>query len=190
MLVYVMGPSGAGKNALLDAVRDVEGVTVAVREVTRPAEPGERSLSPAEYEEALAAGRFVLHWRCHGLGYGLGRRELEPLKAGQIVVVNGSRAHLPQALKIFPDLQPVLIGCRPEELAARLKRRGREDEAGQAERLARAARRFELPASPPTAFIDNSGPLEDAAAELRALLRGWLRLGRRSREGAATKDGD
>ena len=74
-LVYVVGPSGAGKDALLEYARahlpHGAKVKFAPRWITRPADAGgERHLplTQAEFEQRVKAGRFAMHWRAHGNG--------------------------------------------------------------------------------------------------------------------------
>lgn len=75
-LIYLIGPSGAGKDSLLDAARESlagRGVRIARRVITRSAEAvGEaaHSVSPQEFERLEAQGAFALSWRANGLAYG------------------------------------------------------------------------------------------------------------------------
>src|ERR1700730_6969832 len=76
-LVAVMGPSGAGKDALIAYVRprvDPARIVFGHRYITRPADAGGENhvaLSPAEFAARRAAGLFALAWESHGLGYGI-----------------------------------------------------------------------------------------------------------------------
>lgn len=179
-LIYLLGPSGAGKDTLIDHVRErVDGVlpvAFAHRYITRPAGAGGEShvaLTEAEYAERLERGLFAMAWDSHGLRYGVGREIDLWLAAGLTVVVNGSRAWLPQARARYPDLIPVILTVAPEELRRRLTARGRESADQVEARLVRAAA-FVVD-DPGAVFIDNSGPLENAVAALEVLLHGPVR---------------
>jgi len=95
---FVVGPSGAGKDTLIDGVRTAlagEGYVFARRVITRPADSiGEdhEAETPAGFARRLAAGEFLLAWQAHGLDYGLPATLLGALAAGSHVVANGSRA--------------------------------------------------------------------------------------------------
>lgn len=174
-LVYVMGPSGAGKDTLLSGLRAglPAGTPVAFahRYITRPADAGGENhvaLNDAEFALRLERGLFALHWDSHGLRYGIGREIDLWLAAGLTVVVNGSRGALEEALLRYPAMLPVAITARPEVLRARLESRGRETAAEIAERLARAAA-FPLD-HPAIVAVDNSGTVADAVARLRAVV--------------------
>lgn len=143
-LVYVMGPSGVGKDSLLDWVRerlDHEPITMAHRYITRPREAvGEDHvpLSRSEFEMRRASGAFAMAWESHGNMYGIGREIDQWLQSGAMtVVVNGSRAYFPRALADYPDMVPVLITAEREVRARRLASRGREDKDGIEARLRR-----------------------------------------------------
>ncbi|MBE9635313.1 phosphonate metabolism protein/1,5-bisphosphokinase (PRPP-forming) PhnN [Salipiger mangrovisoli] len=173
----LVGPSGVGKDSLLaEAAARVPGLHVVQRVVTRaPGAGGEPCLAVSEevFAEMLAEGAFALHWRAHGLCYGIRRTELAPRAAGRPVVFNGSRGALEQAAQVLPDLEVLHVTARPEVLAARLAARGRESREQIAGRLARAA--LPLPHALKQGLtvheIDNSGPLEIAAARLVALFQ-------------------
>jgi ribose 1,5-bisphosphokinase len=172
-LIYVMGPSGAGKDSLLGFARERIGAQVMFshRYITRPVADGENhiALTHDEFATRLASGVFSLHWDSLGLRYGIGIEVDAWLERGLSVVVNGSRQHAPLALERYPYAQFIHIDAHPTVLAARLARRGRED-ARQIE--ARLARRpaFTLPEAARLATIDNSGLLADAGQQLLAAI--------------------
>ena len=76
-LVYLMGPSGSGKDSLIDAARDALAqldCVVARRVITRSAESvGEaaQGLTPLAFAELAREGGFALSWRANGLDYGI-----------------------------------------------------------------------------------------------------------------------
>lgn len=167
----IVGPSGAGKDTLLAAVAArLPGVHLVRRVITRPeaagGEPFE-GVSEAAFEMRRAAGGFALHWRAHGLRYGIPASVHARVAEGTPVLFNGSRAMLTQAAAVFPGLTVVHVTARPEVLAQRLAGRGRESAAEIAKRLERAA--LPLPDGLNRVEIDNSGALE-VAVELLARL--------------------
>lgn len=172
-LLYVVGPSGAGKDTLLRWVRHhLPGgapVIFARRTVTRAAHAADAeqgvSVTREQFERELAHGRFAMHWRANGHAYGVGREIREWLAQGLTVVVSGSRAHLPQALADFPMLEVVHVTAAREALRARLEARGRETAAQIAHRLARAAK-LEVPAGVPRVQIRNDEDLRKAGRQL------------------------
>lgn len=174
MIGYVMGPSGAGKDTLLAlARRALEGSTIlfAHRFVTRDAAAGHENfigLSAREFETRARLDLFAFTWQAHGLRYGISR-EIELWRdAGCRVVVSGSRAHFTSALMQRQDVTPILITAPPEILAERLRRRGREDEAAQAERLARAAA-FEIDHPRLVRIVNDAAPEAGASRLVQAL---------------------
>lgn len=175
-IAYIMGPSGAGKDTLLAlARRELAGskVLFAHRFVTRDAAAGHENfigLSPEEFALRHRIGLFAFDWQAHGLRYGVSR-EIELWQAaGCKVVVSGSRAHFVERLAGRKDVTPVVITAPPEILAERLRRRGREDDADQAKRLARAAA-FAID-HPRLVRIMNDGTPEAGGTLLAQALRG------------------
>ncbi|MEI2627331.1 ribose 1,5-bisphosphokinase [Erwinia aphidicola] len=144
-LIWLMGPSGSGKDSLLLALRECAPpqVVVAHRYITRSATAGGENhvaLSEHEFMRRREYGLFALDWQAHQFYYALGIEIDLWLASGLDVVVNGSRLHLAAAQQRYGErLLAVCLQVSPDVLAARLRLRGREDEAEIAQRLRRAA---------------------------------------------------
>ncbi|MDT8855459.1 phosphonate metabolism protein/1,5-bisphosphokinase (PRPP-forming) PhnN [Paracoccaceae bacterium Fryx2] len=165
-ILAVVGPSGAGKDTLIDAARRVRPDLVIVRRViTRPetagGEPFE-GVTAEEFARRRTAGGFVLDWQAHGLRYGIPVGVLADLAAGRTVIFNGSRAMLAQAGAAFPGLVVIHVTAPVPVLAARLAARGRESAEDIARRLSRAPEPF--PPGLPVREVQNAGALETAVA--------------------------
>ncbi len=174
-LIYVMGPSGAGKDSVLGRARALlpaeAPVVFAHRYITRPADVGGENhvaVSPAEFALRRAHGLFAFHWQAHGNDYGIGREIYAWRKTGLTVVVSGSREHFQKDGGDDPDTHPVLITASPERLAERLAGRGREDSASAARRLDRSDA-YDI-VDPRLTTIVNDGALEQAARTFVNLL--------------------
>ncbi|GGD97695.1 ribose 1,5-bisphosphate phosphokinase PhnN [Aureimonas endophytica] len=177
LFVAVVGPSGAGKDTVLDGAKRALGphsaVRFARRVVTRPAQAGAEdhdSLDEAGFAAAEAAGAFALTWRAHGLAYGIPATCRDELAAGLTVVANLSRRALGDAARAFGPIEIVEISAEPRLLAERIAARGRESAAEVAARLAR-----QVPVEPPDGFcrvtrIDNSGAVAEAVGRFLACL--------------------
>ena len=172
-LIYLMGPSGSGKDSLIEAARAplrALNCEVIRRVITRSAESvGEDAIgvTPQEFERRQRAGDFALAWQANGLSYGIPVEIDQWLRDGKHVLVNGSRADLRQALEAYPTLLPVLLTVRDDVLRERLLRRGRETLEQIDARLARNALFKERRSTDrPVYLIDNSGDLADAVSHL------------------------
>lgn len=174
-LIYIMGPSGCGKDALMAEARRVLAAELPVifahRYITRPADAGGENhvaLSRAEYQLRMLRGLFSLSWESHGFAYGIGGEIDLWMERGLTVVVNGSREALPRAVQVYPDLLPVLVTVPEGMLRERLGARGRES----AEELERRVVRAQLPVSevPGLVTFDNSGSLSAGGMALARLI--------------------
>lgn len=175
-LVYLIGPSGAGKDSLLRHVAEQIGpdepIRLARRHITRPHDdPHEEhiAIDMVAFLELEAAGAFALAWRSHGFSYGVTREIDAWLADGCHVLVNGSRDYLTVASTLYPDLLPILIKVAPATLRQRLIARGREDAAGIDARLGRTPQ-FTI-RHPSLLEISNDGPLERAGTDILEALR-------------------
>jgi thymidine phosphorylase len=144
ILFYVVGPSGSGKDTLIDGARDALSTSgryvFARRVITRPVGSAGEDHEPATEAEFVARetdGGFLIAWRAHGLRYGLPTGLLDELAAGRHVVANGSRAVIESLATRVPRLVVVEIWAPEEVLAARIAGRGRESGAAIDGRLAR-----------------------------------------------------
>jgi phosphonate metabolism protein PhnN/1,5-bisphosphokinase (PRPP-forming) len=176
-LVLVVGPSGAGKDTLMDAGRaGLAGdprFRFARRLITRPAMAGAEdhdSCDEVAFREAEAKGALALSWRAHGLSYGIPMAELSGIAEGAVVIVNISRAVVAAAERLAERVVVLNITAPVAVLAQRLAARGRESEADIAARLRREAPLTAGRAAIVTIMNDRS--VAEAADELLAVLRG------------------
>jgi ribose 1,5-bisphosphokinase len=166
MLICVVGPSGAGKDTLLDAARsalaDDPRFHFVRRVITRPAEAGgeaHEAVTKAEF----AKRDFALQWQAHGLSYGI---PAAAISDGAIAVASISRTVIADAASRFP-LRVIEVTAPPEILAERLASRRRESPADIAERLARSV---PLPPSIAVDTVVNDGSLELGVTRFLAAL--------------------
>lgn len=168
VLYLVVGPSGAGKDSLLShAAAALEGTHVFPRRlITRPHDAGgeeHEAVSAEAFAELRDAGRLALHWRAHGLDYGIGSEIGDVLATGRHVVCNVSRGVVDEARTRFRCFV-VSIDASPEVRAARLQARGREAADDIAGRLSRDV---DVAAD---ATVINDGSLQAARQRFVAIL--------------------
>jgi len=177
-LIYVVGPSGAGKDSVLMRLRETwdtaDAVCWARRTVTREVQPGgeaNESVSESDFKRLLDQQAFALHWQANGLFYGIRQSELSPLYKGQYVFVNGSRGHLDSLLASFPEASVVHITASAEVLRERLRLRQRESDLDIDRRIARKVN-MALPKN--SLLIQNDSSLDAAVQALRMGLKARL----------------
>jgi phosphonate metabolism protein PhnN/1,5-bisphosphokinase (PRPP-forming) len=176
-LVLVVGPSGAGKDSIIaGAASQLHGdlrFVFARRAITRPREAGGEShlaLSPFAFDAARSRGGFLLHWRAHGLDYGIPATLAADRAAGRIVVANASRTMVELARMRLAPVRIVQVLSARAVLAARLAQRRRESAADIDRRLERAVA-AEIEPSGDVMTILNDEALESAVGQFVLILR-------------------
>jgi ribose 1,5-bisphosphokinase len=168
-LVLVVGPSGAGKDTLIELarglLRDDTSVVFPRRVVTRAASAAEAhdTMGEKAFDRAARDGGFALTWDAHGLRYGIPIGIDADIRAARTVVCNVSRTIIIPARARYADVFVALVTAPAEVLAARLAARGRDGDIAQ--RLARADAFADIGAD---CVIANTGAPTDGAAALMA----------------------
>lgn len=177
VFVAVAGPSGAGKDTLLDhARREFRGagdeIVFVRRAITRPADAGGEdfdALDEAAFAARQSAGAFALSWQANGLHYGLPASVDDVLRAGEVAVANVSRAVIPRLRERYRNVAVVIVTAPAGVLAERLAARGRETRDEVLARLERSAGLED--ATEGAVVIENAGAPEEAGARLVAEIR-------------------
>ncbi len=176
----VSGPSGAGKNSVIDRVMEgLPGLSYSVSYTTRPPRPHEvpghdyNFVSKQEFERLIAAGELVEHVQYLGDYYGTGIRQIEEVFArGEDVILNidvqGAKTLRKRGLRGFSIVYVFLAPSSLSRLEERLRARGTEDEEEIRARLAVAAR--ELREIPEFDYLVINDDLERAVEELSGIV--------------------
>ena len=176
--LYVFtGPSGTGKGTILGRVlAEDRNVFLSVSATTRAPREGEQDgvhyyfLSKPEFEEKIAQDAFLEHAQYVGNYYGTLEAPVdEQLNAGRDVVLEIEVQGAMQIHKKRPDAVMVFIAPPSfEELAARLRGRGTEDEEKVRKRLETA--KEELKSRDRFDYVVVNDEIDRAVRELQGIL--------------------
>ncbi|MEM9105306.1 MAG: phosphonate metabolism protein/1,5-bisphosphokinase (PRPP-forming) PhnN [Pseudomonadota bacterium] len=176
--IAVVGPSGAGKDSLINYARKAlasrENVFFVRRVITRPADGATESHIPVtveEFERKRQNGDFAFHWDAHGLKYGLPIEIDSRIRAGNSAVCNGSRAVLEALSRRYDCFNVVSVTASRQAIAQRLALRGRESSEEIHARLERSANL--LDPWPGAITVDNSSTIEHAGGRLVEVIERW-----------------
>jgi len=170
--VFVCGPSGAGKDSVMNwaatHLAERSDVVFARRMVTRPRHQGSDhdQVSLPQFGQLASDGQLAWQWQAHGFCYGVDAAYTRLVSSGKVVVVNGSREHC-MALQGRPKVQVVQITTDAQTLIERLAQRGRDSAHEVNQRLARNAKFTEWRAD---ITVFNQGELASAGAAFCAYL--------------------
>lgn len=176
-IVVVVGPSGAGKDTIIDYARAClkgDGNFSFVRRyITRSQNAGgedHAAVDHARFSDLAADGQLALHWQAHGLFYGIPSSTLELISQGKVLIANGSRSAIPLFREVYGDgLRIVNVTAPKDVLAARLSARGRETAESVLQRLERSIDGTDHEQS--DLVIINDGPVSEAGDQFVDFLR-------------------
>jgi ribose 1,5-bisphosphokinase len=174
-LVLIVGPSGAGKDTLLELAKaacvEDGGVVFARRVITRASSVSEdnEEISAEAFREAVARGDYAMHWEAHGHCYALPRAINGDLRAGRTVIANVSRTVISMARRAYANVVVVQITAPPNVLAERLAMRGRASDGRIEQRLGRTV--DETTAAPDFTIV-NIGAADYHARQLARIIKG------------------
>lgn len=169
--IAIVGPSGVGKDSVMQALTTYDPRFQLVRRViTRPSDAGSEhfdSVDEATFFARKAAGEFALSWPAHGLHYAIPKHVDAQVQGGHDVLANLSRGVLAQAQARFERFAVIHLMASRDVLAQRLAARDRETAAQIAKRLDRTVI---LPKGIIAHDIDNSGSLAQTVQSVMACL--------------------
>ncbi len=180
-LVIISGPSGVGKDTIIDALRrrgrhpDYHYVVTCTTRGPRPGEvPGVsyQFLTPASFRELQDAGQLLEAAEVHGNWYGTPRLEvIEALAAGHDVIlkidVQGARVvkeRVPEALLVF------IVPPSLEALFQRLRSRATETADELELRQRNAAIELARQGDYDRVVVNETGEIDRTAAEIEAIV--------------------
>lgn len=178
LLFVICGPSGVGKTTLIEELFKLEPeLRFSVSMTTRAPRNGEQDgvdyyfVSPAAFEEAVAAGQLLEHAVVHDHWYGTPKSELDRARAeGRDLVLDIDVQGAKQVNASGVDATFIFISPPdPSVLASRLKARATETPAQFETRLAAAQR--ELLERPWFEHEVINDELDSAVYRLRQLIR-------------------
>lgn len=180
LLVILSGPSGVGKDSLVQRMKE-RGFPFhfVVTATDRPPRPGEVHgrdyyfYTTAEFERMIAAGELLEHACVYGQHKGIPRANVrQALRSGQDAVmrldVQGART----VKSLIPAAITIFLSCESEEeLIARLRRRRTESEGALLHRLETARQEMACLPNFDYLVINRHGALDEAVDDVAAIIR-------------------
>lgn len=180
LLIVISGPSGVGKDSVLERLRErglpfhytVTATTRPQREVKPEEHRFLRFLSEAEFDQLRASDGLLEHAEVYGLRYGVPKAPLhEALARGQDVIVRVDVQGAATIKRLVPPA--VLIFLAPpsvEDLAERIRKRGLDDPEVVRRRLDKATAELERQSAFDHVVVNEHDRLDKAVDEVLAII--------------------
>ena len=166
LLVVISGPSGVGKDAVLDQMREAHGdLFFAVTATTRPKRPNEVDgrdyifLTRERFQELLDEDGFLEHAEVYGNRYGVPREPVRAaLEAGSDVIVKVDVQGAATIRRIAPDALLIFLEApSAQELERRLRARMTDSEQQLSLRIETARDEMRQASWFDTAIVNETG---------------------------------
>jgi guanylate kinase len=178
LVIVLHGPSGVGKDSVIDLLRERTGIHRATSSTSRAPRDDETNgnhyhfLTRAEFEEKIKRREFAEHAVVYGDLKGLERTEIEvPLAQGVDVIIRTDvqgaqtwRRKLEGAVFIF------LMAEDREILRERLEKRGSEDAKSFALRVAELEAELDDRDNNDYVVLNRHGKLDETVAEIESII--------------------
>jgi len=179
LLVIISGPSGVGKDTVLERMKGLARTWYfVITATTRPKRPGEKDgvdyifVTPSQFQALVDEDGLLEHAEVYGRSYGVPRAQVEEaLASGLDVIVKPDvqgartlRSKVPGALLIFlapPDM---------DELKRRLRERKSETAEDMERRIQTATEEMEARPEFDYVVVNHSGRLEETVADIEEII--------------------
>lgn len=166
-IVLIVGPSGVGKDTLINSLKGKIDAVFVKRHITRMPNFSEQNyfVDDAEFDRMEREGFFISSWSAHSNRYGIAKDEIK----NGLNIISVSRSVIEDFEKKVDDVVTINVTLSKDALYQRLKNRSRESETEILERLNRSYQ--EIKAKNMIQFLNHLS-LERSSENFLKLLKG------------------
>ena len=179
LIIVISGPSGVGKDAIVQGISEVRtDFHFTVTATTRQPRPYEvhgvnhEFLSTDQFKDMISDGELLEWAEVYGNYYGTPKRQVrDALAKGKHVLLRIDVQGALQVKRLVPDALLVFISAPAKSvLIDRLRKRGVNDEADIAKRMAAAGAEMEQARQFDYSIVNHEGRLTEAVQQVVAIV--------------------
>lgn len=179
LLFVLSGSSGAGKDAVLDRMKELPvPLQRAVTVTTRPQRPGEhdgidyRFTSETDFQRMVEAGELIEWAQVYGHWYGVPKQQIkQALGEGKDVILKVDVQGAATIRRLVPEAVLVFLASPSEEYEQRLRRRETESDTDMKLRMNKVE--DEMGRLPLFDYVvtNRQGELDSAVSQVKAIIQ-------------------
>ncbi|MFA6908732.1 MAG: guanylate kinase [Patescibacteria group bacterium] len=176
-LIVVTGPSGVGKDTILETLkRNQLPLEFVLTTTTRPERPGEHHvyhhIDVPTFQKMITDGAFAEWAKVYDQYYGTELTELErAMNTGRTTILENDIQGAKIVKSLFPQSTIIFISPKDiEELETRLRKRGKNNDAEIRTRLDTAASELAQAHIADHVIINEEGKLDKAVSEIQKII--------------------
>jgi guanylate kinase len=180
LLLVVSGPSGVGKDSVIQRMKDLEfPLHFVVTATTRPPRPDEVHgvnyyfIDQQKYDELLRSDGFLEHAQVYGYQYGIPKAHVrEALDSGQDAIMRVDVQGAATVHRLIPDaIMIFLLPGSEDELVERLRRRKTESPQALQRRIDTIHSELQCIPDFDYVVVNSDGKLDQAVEAIAAIIR-------------------
>lgn len=180
LLLVVSGPSGVGKDSVIQRMKDLQyPLHFVVTATTRPRRPEEVNgvhyyfIDQHEYDELLQSDGFLEHAQVYGYQYGIPKAHVrEALASGQDAIMRVDVQGAATVHRLIPDaIMIFLLPSSEDELVERLRRRKTETPQALQRRIDTIHAELQCIPDFDYVVVNADGKLDQAVEAIAAIIR-------------------
>lgn len=177
-LIIISGPSGAGEDSIIEALKEFLPIERVITTTTRDMRPSEQEgisyyfISTEEFKEGISEGKFFEYAKEYNNNYyGVTFEEIERVKnSGKIGIWKIEYKGVMLAKKLIPEITAIFVNAPLDVLESRIRRRASVSDEYVQERMEYSKEWMKHLDIYDYQIVNEEGKLDESVAKVREII--------------------